>query len=143
MIRFGVQGGGGNSRVKIQPMHIALNRIFDECNGHHFETIETFGIYFRIEGPIRTFGEEGPDCLEYLKENKELGIDFVVPENIWKQKDRQDLKIYFSQAIRDCFNILLEDAMRRGFVANKEKLVGDFNVKVEEFECLAFDDKAA
>lgn len=139
MIEIGVQGGGGNSRVKIQPMHIALNKIFNGYEEPYFKTIKTFGIYFRVEGPISTFGEEGPDCLEYLKKNKELGIDFVVPEKIWKQSNPQDLKTYFSQAIRDCFNILLEDAMRRGFVNNKERLVEDFKIKLDEFACLAVD----
>lgn len=141
MIRFGLQLGGGNSREKIQPMHLILNKMFKDSNKLYFNIIDNFVIVFRVEGPISTFGNEGPDCLEYLKKNKELGIDYVVPEIIWKQRDSQDLKIYFSQAIRDCFNILVEDAIRRGFVDNKERLVEDFNSKLGEFESLTFDEK--
>ncbi|MCF6238165.1 MAG: hypothetical protein L3J79_05015 [Candidatus Marinimicrobia bacterium] len=134
MIKFGVQGGGGDSREKIQPLHITLNRVFKEGNGSYFETIEFLGVYFRVEGPISSFGEEGPDRLGYSKKRKELSVDFVVPENIWKQSNDKDLVTYFSEAIRNCFEVLLKDAMRRGFVSNKEMLVEDFNVKLAEFE---------
>jgi hypothetical protein len=133
MINFGVQLGGGNSREKIQPLHIDLNKIFNESKQGYFKTIETFGIYFRVEGPLKKFGEEGPDSLEYLKKNKELGIDFVVKENVWKQNNKQGLIDFFTVAIKDCFNILLEDAKRRGFVNDEKELVKDFTVKLNEF----------
>jgi hypothetical protein len=141
VIRFGMQLGGGNSHKKIQPIYLSLNEIFEDSQIPYFKTIENFVIIFRVEGPISKFGKEGPDRLEYIKKTRELGIDFVVSEDIWKQRESNELKTYFSQAIRDSFNILLENAMKWGFVNNKERLVEDFNTKIEEFECLTFDDK--
>ncbi len=126
-------GGGGNSRQRIQPLHIELNRIFDDEIDSYFKIIDKFGVYFRVCGKMRQFGTEGPDNIEFLKADKILGIDFVIPEAIWKNYTDYDLRCYFADSIRTCFGLLLVESEERGFLLKGDKLVADFNKKIEIF----------
>jgi len=132
MIKFGVQLGGGNSRKKIQPIHIELNKIFKGNSDKYFNKIQSFGIYFRVEGPLRCFGDEGPDNLEYLPKHRELGIDFVVPSSIWESDDVEEIRYYLLCAVKNCFHILLDSARKQGFLAEEEVLMKDFNSRIAQ-----------
>jgi len=134
LLKFGVQGGGGKSREKIQPFHIQLNKIFKQTEADYFNTIGSFGIYYRVNGPIRNYGNEGPDKLEYLKKQKELGIDFVVSEESWSTKSEEELKIYFTNSVQQCFYTLLKAAEDKGFIKDSEGLVSEFEKKLSIFQ---------
>jgi len=87
-----VQLGGGDSRVRIQPLHILLNKIFNNSEIDYFETIENFSIYFRVCGKFNDFGDEGPNIIEYIQQKKLLCLDYIVPENTWQLNNNVELK---------------------------------------------------
>ena len=133
MINFGVQLGGGG-REKIQPIHILLNKIFNNIQEEYFENIDSFGIYFRVDGSFKSFGEEGPDRLNYLKKRRSLVVDYVIPEKVWKENNNQYLVEYFSTAVCNCFSVLLEEANKRKFIINKHTFVDHITKNIELFK---------
>lgn len=134
MIQFGFQLGGGNSREKIQPLHVLLNKVFNQEKGMYFEGIKKFSIYYRVSGKLTDFGEEGTGLIELDESKKILSIEFIVPEKVWKTYQNSELIDYFRDSVEDSFLKLVNYSTEKGYLKDKDNIVLHFYTKLEDFK---------
>ena len=138
MIQVSAQYGDHNSTKIIRPFHKRLNDLLEEVVVEtYFKAIVKLSIVLRVPGEFWKFNGEGPQKLKYMKKQKEITIDFVIPESKWKPVSEIEFSSYIENGIRQCFELFLErakkekelideDGIRSGFV-NAMKIFADYN----------------
>ncbi|USD36073.1 hypothetical protein [Ferrimonas sp. SCSIO 43195] len=110
LIQFSGQYGGGDSSKKIAPLQRELNAIFfgntKDGAGRCFDSLEHLSIIFRVSGPVRDFGFDGPERLKKVRDKAIYTIDFTIPEDRWINASNAELRLFLVEGIRDCFDIL-------------------------------------
>ncbi|EPB0201871.1 hypothetical protein ACQ9T7_004527, partial [Vibrio parahaemolyticus] len=133
IIQFsGQYGGGGNTEVP--RLQRRLNAIFfaDSNDQFSLSPIEYFSIVFRVSGPVRDFGYEGPERLKKVRGKNIITIDFSIPEARWKTLSGVKLRKYLAEGIEECFIQLLTRAEKQ-YELNRSELEKLFRQGLTEF----------
>jgi hypothetical protein len=136
MIDFGAQMGSMECQKIVSPYKRELLEIFsgnEDMNGYFINLVKLL-IVFRVSGKNKNFGGEGPDCLEFIKSEKILGIDLLIPQERWKNQAPANIRKYLSESVRECFSQLVKKAQDLGEVRDEEKLLLDFEKGIVKFE---------
>src|SRR5690348_9344832 len=79
------------------------------CQSTYCPTVDHYAFALRIDGQFRSFGEPGVERPRQSRKTRCIGSDIVVPESIWKNKTRNELRDYLARQIRTA----LEDCVAR------------------------------
>jgi hypothetical protein len=154
---IGLQLGGAYSDRLVGPIHILLNRVFDECmdKSRYATELDEFSIVFRVAGAGNDF--DGGDGCEYLKKIRgkdEITIDYVILEKKWQEymvpvkarlvdkiirydiisdEKAYEFREYIADAVRGCYKQLKGKAKKLGYSFDEEKMDADFKKAINQF----------
>ena len=135
MIVISAQHGDPRSTDTIWPLHRQLNKLFEEfVQDTHCESVDKFGIVFRVSGKVRDFGGEGPERLKRLRKDKEVTIDFVIPEERWRGVPEDEVRSYVASQVRVAFGQLIERVEEDKEPIDSGAVLGSFEKAMEQFE---------
>lgn len=129
-----VQGGGGPSFEIFGPIHVLLNRIFNEhvCSDY-FDGLDGMGFLFRLSGPIVDFGSEGVERLFHRKRQKSIEIDIVFPEAMWRELSSAELWGQTEAWLREAMTRMIERGVKDKVIKDADGLKRDFESAMEAF----------
>ncbi len=135
MIEISAQYGDPKAADKIWPLHRKLNELFEAYAGNkYFRTVEKLTIVLRVSGRVRDFGREGPERLKFLKRDKELTVDLVIPDERWRDTSNDEFRRYLTEAVQAALLRLVDVARQKGELIQPDVLTSDLRKVMSAFQ---------
>lgn len=92
--------------------------------------IERLSIVLRVSGRVTDFKGCGPERLKFLKRDKEITIDLVIPESDWRGAPDDEIRRRLFVGLNSSFEYLLERAKALGALKDEGGLRTAFRLGV-------------
>src|SRR5688572_18108486 len=139
VISIGVQNGGpedgGLGDIKID-----LWRLFvQHCRSSYCPAVAHYALALRIDGEFQKFGAEGIEQIRRSKRDRYIGADIVIPESVWQEKSRNELRDYLSRQVRAALQSCVARLRKDKETVDESRLFGEIDVAISEFTRIDYD----
>lgn len=131
----GGPGDGGLSDIKID-----LCRILDRrCTSTFCPAIGHYGIVLRIDGEFASFGPETIGRISRSQRNRDIGVEIVIPQPVWRGKTRNQLRDYLADRVRAALVACVTRLSKDGESVDEPSLFLEIDEAINEFRAMNFD----
>jgi hypothetical protein len=142
IISIGGQSGGprdgGLRRIKVP-----LSRLLDRhCRSSYCPAVAHYALALRVDGKFLKFGEEGVQRIRRSKRDRCIAADIVIPEAVWSEKTRNELRNYLAMQVRAAMLSCVARLRKDKESVDEERLFGEIDAAIAEFIQMDFDRNA-
>lgn len=138
IISIGAQCGGpddgGMGDMKVELWKLLLKH----CKNSHCPSIAHYALALRIGGQFQDFSKEG--VANVKRSNKEfyIGADIVIPESVWRTKNRNQLRDYLADQVRGALQMCVWRIRKDKDPVDEISLFGEVDLAIGEFKKINF-----
>lgn len=142
ILRVGMETGGKEAGDAMAFIHKALNNEFfyDRNLNGYFNGIDFFIMALRVSGRFKDFISEGPDSLGKSRGQPYIGIDYVIPEQAWRNVSFEKKRAYMVEVMTTAFDMLVKKANKLGVLKDETKLRADIKRGLDNIATASEDD---
>lgn len=139
IISIGCQNGGpedgGLGDIKVD-----LWRLFSKhCHSTYCPSIAHYALALRIDGEFQQFGGESIDHIRRSKRDRFIGADIVIPDTIWRDKSRNELRDYLASRVREALQICVTRLRKDKETVDETRLFGEIDGAIDKFIQIDYD----
>ncbi len=143
VISIGVQSGGPEAeyigKIKVH-LYQALR---DSCNSTHCDDLDEYAPILRIDGAFAQFGDEGITRLRFAKKQRYITADIQIPESVWRPKDRNQIKDYLAQKVRECIQVFVQRLKKDNVTVDELTLFSEIDNGIAHFLSVDYNSQKA
>lgn len=127
LVTTGCEYGDSEGREFVWPLVRSFDEAVMSCAPkHYFKNLKHLTLIFRVSGAIKDFGGlGGPEGLGQERKKDFLGIDLVIPMDLWKHGTASELSSFFLIQTRKCIDLMLEWCLENDEVMDLELIQKD------------------
>jgi len=139
VVSIGVQNGGpedgGLGDIKID-----LWRSFGrQCNSSYCSAVVHYALALRIDGEFQKFGVEGIERIRRSKRDRYIGADIVIPEAVWRDKTRNELRDYLATQVRAALKSCVARLRKDKETLDERRLFQEIDAAINEFRQIDYE----
>lgn len=139
IISIGCQSGGpedgGLGDIKVD-----LWRLFvRHCHSTFSPNIAHFALALRIDGEFQQFGTESIDHIRRSRRDRLIGVDIVIPGEVWRDKSRNELRNYLAARVREALGVCVTRLRRDKEQVDEASLFAEVDGALSEFMKIDYD----
>jgi len=138
-ISIGEQVGGPDDGG-LGDIKIDLWRLFvRHCRSSYCPSVAHYAIALRVNGESHNFGNEGIERIRHNRRQRFIGVDIVIPENVWRNSSRNELRDYLARQVIAAIQLCLSRLQKNGDVVDGARLFEEINTAIMAFKKIDYE----
>lgn len=139
IVSIGCQNGGPEDGG-IGDIKVDLWKLFcRHCRNSFCPSITHYALVLRVDGEFQKFGAETIDHIRHSRRDRYVGADIVVPEAMWADKSRNELRDYLAKRVREALQMCVARLRKNKEVVDETRFFAEVDAAILEFTRIDYD----